>query len=439
MKKMYLCICYCFAMRNIVVLFLLFLTAFCVQAQVCGCTDSLAVNYNPNATSNDGGCVYATTIITADGVGLLDPLMQGSSSLLYWDNGFWTFNDHNDSCLYHIDSTSAYLMETFCINGLRNDDVEEISQDSLYLYFGDVGNNSGNRQDLQILRISKVSILHQMVVIDTIRFSYEDQTDFTPNPQATDFDCEAFIVTDDSIYIFTKEWVSTQTTIYSIPKTPGIHIAHRRETYNVGGLVTGAAYMPEYRLVVLCGYDYDPVNLLSSLHPFMILLYDFQGNRFFSGNKRRLDFDFSTRAQIEAIATHNALDYYITNEQTSFSVMDYVIDISPALQRLNLREYLLPYLSQFGISDNPDVVPNLSEENFRIYPNPAIDKLNIECPLEYLGADYEIFNLAGQKVAGGILNDKTISLGNRNMPAGQYVLSVWKNGILKNFSFIKNE
>ena len=428
-----------FAMRNIVVLFLLFLTAFCVQAQVCGCTDSLAVNYNPNATSNDGGCVYATTIITADGVGLLDPLMQGSSSLLYWDNGFWTFNDHNDSCLYHIDSTSAYLMETFCINGLRNDDVEEISQDSLYLYFGDVGNNSGNRQDLQILRISKVSILHQMVVIDTIRFSYEDQTDFTPNPQATDFDCEAFIVSDDSIYMFTKEWVSTQTTIYSIPKTPGTHIARRHESYNVGGLVTGAAYMPEYRLVVLCGYDYDPVNLLSSLHPFMILLYDFQGNRFFSGNKRRLDFDFSTRAQIEAIATHNALDYYITNEQTSFSVMDYVIDISPALQRLNLREYLLPYLSQFGISDNPDVVPNLSEENFRIYPNPAIDKLNIECPLEYLGADYEIFNLAGQKVAGGILNDKTISLGNRNMPAGQYVLSVWKNGILKNFSFIKNE
>ncbi|MBQ3740733.1 MAG: T9SS type A sorting domain-containing protein [Bacteroidales bacterium] len=426
-------------MRNIVVLFLLFLTAFCVRAQVCGCTDSLAVNYNPNATSNDGGCVYATTIITADGVGLLDPLMQGSSSLLYWDNGYWTFNDHKDSCLYHIDSTSAYLMETFCINGLRNDDVEEISQDSLYLYFGDVGNNNGNRQDLHILRICKESILNQSVEIDTIAFSYQDQTDFTPNPQAADFDCEAFIVSDDSIYMFTKEWVSTQTTIYSIPKTPGTHIARRHESYNVGGLVTGAAYMPEYRLVVLCGYDYDPVNLLSSLHPFMILLYDFQGNRFFSGNKRRLDFDFSTRAQIEAIATHNALDYYITNEQTSFSVMDYVIDISPALQRLNLREYLLPYLSQFGISDNPDVVPNLSEENFRIYPNPAIDKLNIECPLEYLGADYEIFNLAGQKVAGGILNDKTISLGNRNMPAGQYVLSVWKNGILKNFSFIKNE
>ena len=419
------------------VLALLVATAQICTAQVCGCTDSLAVNYDPGATVNDGGCVYATTIITADGIGVLDPLMQGSSSLLFWDNGFWTFNDHNDSCLYHIDSTSANILETFCINGLRNDDVEEISQDSLYLYFGDVGNNSGSRQDLQILRISKESILNQMIVIDTIRFFYEDQTDFTANPQATDFDCEAFIVTDDSIYVFTKEWVSTQTTIYSIPKTPGTHIAHRRESYDVHGLITGASYMPEYQLIVLCGYDYDPVNLLSSLHPYIILLYDFQEDRFFSGNKRRLDFDFSTRAQVEAIATRNALDYFITNEQTSLSVMDYVIDIPPALQRLDLRDYLLPYLSQFGIPDNPDIVPNLSKENFRIYPNPVSDRINIVFPQDLVGAVYEIYNLRGQKVAGGMLDDKTISLVNRNMPAGQYVLSVWKNGSLKKISFIK--
>lgn len=421
----------------LLVLALLVATAQICTAQVCGCTDSLAVNYDPGATVNDGGCVYATTIITADGIGVLDPLMQGSSSLLFWDNGFWTFNDHNDSCLYHIDSTSANILETFCINGLRNDDVEEISQDSLYLYFGDVGNNSGSRQDLQILRISKESILNQMIVIDTIRFFYEDQTDFTANPQATDFDCEAFIVTDDSIYVFTKEWVSTQTTIYSIPKTPGTHIAHRRESYDVHGLITGASYMPEYQLIVLCGYDYDPVNLLSSLHPYIILLYDFQEDRFFSGNKRRLDFDFSTRAQVEAIATRNALDYFITNEQTSLSVMDYVIDIPPALQRLDLRDYLLPYLSQFGIPDNPDIVPNLSKENFRIYPNPVSDRINIVFPQDLVGAVYEIYNLRGQKVAGGMLDDKTISLVNRNMPAGQYVLSVWKNGSLKKISFIK--
>ena len=427
--------------QYLLVLALLVATAQICTAQVCGCTDSLAINYDPYATVNNGGCVYATTVIVADGVGALDSQLGGSSSLLYWNNGFWTFNDHNDSCLYHIDSTSANILETFCINGLRNDDVEEISQDSLYLYFGDVGNNSGNRRDLQILRISKESILNQMIVIDTIRFFYEDQTDFTANPQATDFDCEAFIVTDDSIYIFTKEWVSTQTTLYSLPKIPGTHVARRLETYDVHGLITGASYMPEYQLIVLCGYDYDPVNLLSSLHPYIILLYDFQEDRFFSGNKRRLDFDFSTRAQIEAIATHNALDYYITNESTSIPVMDLVVDIPPALQRLDLREYLLPYLSRFGVTDNPDAVPSLQNQktDIRIYPNPVRDKIYIDYTQDFAGAAYEIYNLRGRKVAEGILNDKVISLGNRNMPAGQYVLSVWKNGILKNFSFIKNE
>lgn len=412
----------------------------CVQvcnAQVCGCTDSLAINYDPYATVNDGGCVYAPTIIMADGVGTLDSLLGGSSSLLFWDNGFWTFNDHNDNCFYKIDTTNAEIVETLCINGLHNDDIEEITQDSLYLYFGDVGNNSGNRQDLKILRISKESILNQMVEIDTIWFSYEDQTDFTYNPRATDFDCEAFIVSDDNIYIFTKEWFSTKTTLYSLPKIPGTHVARRLETYDVNGLITGAAYMPEYQLVVLCGYDYDPVNLLSSLHPFIVLLYDFQEDRFFSGNKRRLDFDFSTRAQIEAIATCNALDYYITNEQTSFSVMDYVIDIPPALQRLNLRDYILPYLSRFGISDTPDVVPNLSKENFRIYPNPAIDKLNIECPPEFLGANYEIFNINGQIVEEGILKGNAISLNNKRISSGKYILIIRKDKTQKTFSFFK--
>jgi len=423
--------------QYLLVLALLVATVQMCNAQVCGCTDSLAVNYDPGATVNNGGCVYATTVIVADGVGALDSLLGGSSSLLFWDNGFWTFNDHNDNCFYKIDTTNAEIVETLCINGLHNDDIEEITQDSLYLYFGDVGNNNGSRQDLKILRISKESILNQMVEIDTIWFSYEDQTDFTYNPRATDFDCEAFIVTDDSIYIFTKEWVSTQTTLYSLPKIPGTHVARRLETYDVHGLITGASYMPEYQLIVLCGYDYDPVNLLSSLHPYIILLYDFQEDRFFSGNKRRLDFDFSTRAQIEAIATRNALDYFITNEQTSLSVMDYVIDIPPALQRLDLREYLLPYLSQFGISDNPDVVPNLSKENFRIYPNPAIDKLNIEYPPEFLGANYEIFNLKGQKMAEGILNGNAISLNDKKMPPGKYILVIQKDKTQKTFSFFK--
>ena len=427
--------------QYILVLILLVTIAPVCPAQVCSCTDSLALNFNPMATVNDGSCQYAATIIMPVEIGALDSQLVSTSSLFYWYNCYSTNNDHNDSCLYLIDTTTAETVGSRCFDGVYNYDTEEITQDSLYLYFGDVGNNNGNRQNLKILRIGKESILNQAVVIDTIWFSYEDQTEFTSNPQATDFDCEAFIISGDSIYIFTKEWVSTQTTIYAIPKTPGAHMARLSETYDVNGLITGAAYIPEYQLVVLCGYDYDPVNLLSSLHPFIVLLYDFQGERFFSGNKRRLDFDFSTRAQIEAIATHNALDYYITNESTSIPVMDLVVDIPPALQRLDLREYLLPYLSRFGVTDNPDAVPSLQNQktDIRIYPNPVRDKIYIDYTQDFAGAVYEIFNLRGQKVADGILNDKVIMLSNKNMPLGQYVLTVQGKGSLKTMSFIKNE
>lgn len=417
---------------------LLIVTMGSGRAQVCGCTDSLAINYNAVATVNDGSCEYASTIIETSEIGTLDSLLDGSSTLFFWNNGYWTFNDHNDNCLYRIDSTNATTTETLCINNISSHDMEEISQDSLYLYFGDMGNNRGNRHDLHILRISKESILNQTFAIDTIAFSYEDQTDFTAQPQATDFDCEAFVVTDDSIYLFTKQWASTQTTIYSLPKTPGTHIAQRRETYNVNGLVTGATYMPEYQLIVLCGYSYSSRVKVSSLRPFLVLLYDYKDHRFFSGNKRRLNFKSTVKSQVEAIATHNGLDYYITNEHFETTVMGIPFNLPAKLQRVDLRDYLLPYLSQFGVSDHQTVIQDFKPiDEIRIYPNPVSNMIYIDCPKHLSGMKYEIFNLNGQKVAEGALRERFISLDDRSMPAGEYVLVIRKNKIVKTFSFIK--
>lgn len=336
-------------MRALLVCFgLLIVTMGSGHAQLCGCTDSLARNYNAKATINDGSCQYAHTTIKAEVLGTLDSLVEGTSTLFHWRGGFWTYNDHVDNCLYRIDSTNATILETLCIKKIRNQDTEEISQDSLYLYFGDVGNNSGRRKNLQILRVSKESLENQKFKIDTIRFSYEDQTDFTAHPQATDFDCEAFIVTGDSIYLFTKQWVSSQTTVYSIPKTPGTHVAHRGETYNVKGLITGVTYIPEYQLIVLCGYDYNKNNIFSALHPFLYLLTDFKDDRFFSGNKRRIDFGSGIKAQIEGIATSNGLDFYLTCEHFHTTRMGITFDFPAQLWRVDLRKFLMPYLNRKG-------------------------------------------------------------------------------------------
>ena len=445
-------------MRQFIISFaIVFAAILHTVAQTCGCTDPMATNYNANATVNDGSCVYASTTISATEIGQLGETLDGSSTLLFWNGGYWTYNDHNDCCLYRIDSITAAIAETLCISGISNYDTEEVSQDSLYLYFGDFGNNSGVRQNLHILRISKESLLNQTFEVDTIWFSYEDQTDFTSHPQATDFDCESFIVTRDSIYLFTKQWASEQTTFYGLPKTPGTHVAHRHETYNVGGLVTGATYVPEYRLAALCGYDYNGGSYLSSLHPFVVLLYDFQGDDFFSGNKRRLDFGTLVKDQVEAIATSNAVDYYITNEHFTTTQLGFTFDYPSKLQRLDLSEYILPYLSTFNDTIPSDTVPTdtiptdtitppdtvgihiFDTKGFRIYPNPASDRLFIDYPEGYEGANYEILNLSGQKVAKGILREKSISLNNRKFNAGKYILVIRGKSGTKSFIFIKKE
>ena len=320
----------------------------CGQTLVCGCTDPMATNYDIKANVNDGSCKYPSAQVKVSVIGKLDSILEGSSSLFYWNNGFWTYNDHANRCIYRIDSNNAVITDTLCIKRIRNRDTEEIAQDSNYIYFGDIGNNSGSKQYLHILRISKETIGNKKYKVDTIRFSYEDQTDFTAHLHATDFDCEAFIVTDDSIYLFTKQWISAQTIVYSLPKTPGTHVAHRRDTYNTKGLITGATYIPEYQLVVLCGYDYDKNHILSALHPFLILLYDFKDGCFFSGNKRRLDFPSGTKAQIESIATSNGLDFYLTSEHFHTTRMGLTFDFPAQLWRVDLRKYLLPYMKKIN-------------------------------------------------------------------------------------------
>ena len=41
------------------------------------------------------------------------------------------------------------------MSNIKNTDWEEISQDKDFIYIGDIGNNSGNRDDLKIYRAGK--------------------------------------------------------------------------------------------------------------------------------------------------------------------------------------------------------------------------------------------------------------------------------------------
>ena len=315
-------------MKNSLIFFFLILTSS--YGQISGCTDALAKNFNPNATNNDGSCIYASAKVkTKTSVKLEDSLME-TSGLMAFDNLLWTHNDDHDNTIYGLDF-SGKIQKKVKLEKVKNNDWEEISQDSSYIYVGDFGNNfQGNRKNLHLLRIEKKSFLSNKPLIDTISFSYSNQTDFgIQKENSTNFDCEAFVVSRDSIYLFAKQWSQKKTSIYVLPKIPGKYSAKLKETLDVSGLITGATLLASGKGIVLCGYS-------GMLQPFLYLLYDYKDNDFLAGNKRKIKLSLPFY-QIEGIESLDGKLFYLTNESL---IKRPIIKIPPQIHTVDLSSFL---------------------------------------------------------------------------------------------------
>ncbi|MDZ7615227.1 MAG: hypothetical protein U5K51_17140 [Flavobacteriaceae bacterium] len=76
--------------------------------------------------------------------------------MILWNDRLWTHNDNTDTHLYALNTNNPDSNEAVALDGTRNVDWEEISQDEDYIYIGDFGNNAnGNRRDLQIFKDKK--------------------------------------------------------------------------------------------------------------------------------------------------------------------------------------------------------------------------------------------------------------------------------------------
>jgi len=383
-------------------------------AQIAGCTDPLANNYNANATLNDGSCTYNSSTLSAARSWTLPSSLVETSGLVVWNNRFWTHLDDSNTHLFELDTNDIANPLLHLISGVSNTDWEDITQDSLYLYIGDFGNNAnGNRTDLHILRVEKSSLLAASPMVDTLWFSYADQTDFSgTGANNTDFDCEGFIAFEDSLFLFTKQWVSESSVVYALPKTPGTHTAQPRATLPVQGLVTGATCLPEKRLVILCGYS-------SLLQPFLYLLYDFQGVDFSGGNKRKIGLGLSFH-QVEGITTENGLQVFISNEKFSNSLLT----TDQKLHRLNLNQFLGGYLNGPVNQVSPEASSNLDW----IYPNPSTGIVRLNSPSKTEWIRYSLTDGGGKTAMEGRYLD-SLTLDVSHLRPGVYVLcETWASG-----------
>lgn len=378
-------------------------------AQTSGCNDPLATNYNALANQNDGSCLYATTNISPIvSIDLSSSLVE-SSGLVYFDGGLFSHNDNSDTALYKLDTITGVIQQTFPLSNVSNTDWEDISQDATHFFIGDFGNNvNGNRTDLHILRIEKSSLLSGSAVIDTIWFTYANQTDFSPTGgNNTDFDCEALIVGADSIFLFTKEWNTTGTAVYSLPKLPGTYIAAYKDHLTVSGLITGATYLEQENLIVLSAYS-------SFLQPFIFLLYDFNGNDFFGGNKRKIGLNLPFH-QIEGITTNDGKKYFITNEAFSQAT----ISVNQKMHTLDLSSYLDSFLSDTTLG-----VHSIESNNSIIFPNPTNNELKLNIPFIEYPAPFTLYDQNGMIKMQGVLSNENQTINLAGVTNGAYYLHV---------------
>lgn len=337
----------------------------------------------------------------------LSTSLNETSGLLIAGGTVWTQLDGgNPQRLYQVDTTTGAVLREVELANAANADWEDMETDGNWVYVGDFGNNSGSRTDLRIYRFPLDSLLDasvDSVMADTIRFAYADQVDFTPAPNATNFDCEAFVAADDSLFLFTKNWLDSRTALYALPATPGDHLAQRRDTLDAQGLVTGATRDPLTGAVALIGYTN------SLFVPFVWELGGYPGDAFFDGSAVRHALTLAF-VQMEAIAWSGPGSVFITNEQSP---------LSPArLWRLDL--------------DFATAVVGPASTGWRAFPNPTTGPLHLADVPE--GATAQLFDLSGRPVTVPLLALPEVDLG--GVPEGIYQLVIQGEGRIERVAVI---
>lgn len=376
-----------------------------------GCTDPLAINYSSSASVNDGSCVYESTNYTMEEIADLNgSLLNENSGIIFYNDHLFTINDGgNSNTIFELDTFGILNREITVVNA-SNVDWEAISQNSQSIFVGDFGNNSGSRENLCIYEISKSEILDPSVneVVATRRvFKYEDQVEFTWNSNAHNYDCESFICTEDSIYLFSKNWLDEQTKLYGLPVAwADTAVATVNASYNVDGLITDASIDLAGESLMLLGYKNNGANFYSS---FIWMLWDYNGNDFFSGNKRRIEIGtMLTLGQTEGIALKGSSSGFVSSEQISS-----IITIPPKLMQFDFSDYI-----------NDEVAGTISSVKYNrlLYPNPCRQSLNIE------GNDerFRIYNLETSKlVLNGVVRLNQVDIS--SLHPGAFYIQVGKS------------
>lgn len=237
--------------------------------------------------------------------------IEETSGLFFHNGKLWTHNDSGGKpILYALDTVNFEVVQRITLLKAKNKDWEDVCTDGETVFVGDFGNNKGSRKKLRIFTFPLSAIPEEgdtTIIVDSILFRFGDQTNFEKRKQAHDFDCEAMFATEDYLYLLSKGWETGTTRLYRLSKTHGQQVAEVVNGFDSQGLITGADYDRENRVLAIVGY------VKTVWKPFLYLIFDFEEDGVKLSN-HRFEMPQLTGAQAEGICFFDDGRCYITAE-----------------------------------------------------------------------------------------------------------------------------
>ncbi|MBI3511930.1 MAG: hypothetical protein HY064_14825 [Bacteroidetes bacterium] len=254
--------------------------------------------------------------VKSEKVARLPDVISESSGLVSLDGKtFWTHNDsRGEAIIFNIDS-NGNMLRKISLQNEPNLDWEEITKDERgNVYLGDFGNNDCKRRELFVYKFhDPTNLKGDTLDAQDIRFTLPDQHLFPPPSANLNFDFEAMVHLDHSLFLFSKnrsDPSSGYCKMYSIPDSAGEYVAALIDSFYTGSgelkdfAITGAALNSKH----------DELILIS--HEKLWLFTHFKGRNFFKGDVA--EFSFTKKGlSMEGVCFLNDQEIYLTEERSA--------------------------------------------------------------------------------------------------------------------------
>ncbi len=238
----------------------------------------------------------------------LSKKIDETSGLEIIDGQFITHNDSGgDPKLYYLDKKGKIVFER-TLEGVKNNDWEDITKDDQFIYVANMGNNFDARKNLSIV---KTPIDPSSNEAELIEFNYPEQVKFTTAYSQSQYDAEALISIDDYLIILTKNKLKKITEIYALPKIAGKYEAKKIGSLNTQSIITGGDYDPDTKLLALTG-----TLIFNEYYILKIEDFDLESKKDYKIDMYEIPIG---KTQVEAIKIIDSNTFWITSEDEKSS------------------------------------------------------------------------------------------------------------------------